>query len=114
MGSQKSPKDTGKKYDAGKLEYHLLSNEAIEGLVQILMFGKQKYGAFNWAKGLSYTRVYDAMLRHALAWRKGEDVDDETGLSHMYHVLCNAMFLAHYISHPDKYHEFDDRQHEQG
>lgn len=102
--------NTGIKHDQGKLEHHLLSPEAIKGLIQILQFGKTKYGAFNWAKGLKYSRVYDALLRHLQDdWWAGEDLDSETGLNHMYHVLCNAMFLAHYVSHPKKYAEFDDR-----
>jgi|SRR5579863_1275294 len=99
----------GAKFDNGKLEHHLLSKDAIDGLIKILMFGKQKYDAWNWSKGIKYSRVYDALNRHMTAWFAGEEVDPETGLSHVYHAMCNAMFLAHYISNPEKYKEFDDR-----
>jgi Domain of unknown function (DUF5664) len=101
---------SGTKFDEEKLEYHLLSTEAEKGLIQILMFGKTKYGAFNWAKGLKYHRVYNALLRHLKDWWAGEELDPETGLSHVYHAFCNAMFLAHFVSHPGQYAEFDDRQ----
>ena len=99
----------GTKFDSGKLEYHLLSKDALEGLVRILMFGKKKYAAWNWAKGMKYSRLVDALDRHTKAWFAGEEVDPETGLNHMWHAMCNAMFLAHYVSNPEKYKEFDDR-----
>ena len=101
----------GIKHDQGKLEYHLLSSDALNGLIEILMFGKERYGAFNWAKGLTYSRVYDALERHIKAWWNGENLDPDSHKSHLYHVLCNAMFLAHFISYPEKYEEFDDRPH---
>ena len=101
--------EQGKKFDQGKLEHHLLSSDALNGLIEILMFGKERYGAFNWAKGLTYSRVYDALERHIKAWWNGENLDPDSHKSHLYHVLCNAMFLAHFISYPDKYIDFDDR-----
>lgn len=99
----------GTKHDQGKLPHHLVSKDAIEGLVQILQFGAQKYDSWNWSKGLTYSRVYDALIRHLTAWFSGEDLDPETGMNHCYHVMCNAMFLAHFVSNPKKYEEFDDR-----
>jgi len=99
----------GTKFDSGKLEYHLLSKDSLEGLVQILMFGKRKYDAWNWTKGIKYSRVADALDRHMKAWFAGEEVDPETGLNHVWHAFCNVMFLSHYVSNPEKYKEFDDR-----
>jgi hypothetical protein len=34
-----------------------------------------------------------ALLRHINAWRRGEKCDDESGLHHLAHALCNVAFL---------------------
>ena len=99
----------GTKYDGDKLRYDLLSTAAIRELVSILTFGSKKYGDRNWENGINYSRVMGALKRHLDAWWDNEDLDPESGKNHLYHVLCNAMFLAHYVSYPELYKEFDDR-----
>ena len=70
------------------------------------MYGKQKYGAQNWRKGLKFSRLTSATLRHLLSWNEGEDYDNESGLSHIAHAACNLLFLLELIhSKPD----LDDR-----
>jgi hypothetical protein len=47
-----------------------------------------------------------ALLRHTFKFIRGETYDEETGLHHMAHVMCNAMFLVNWsVTHP----ELDDR-----
>lgn len=87
----------GLRYNEGKLSWGLLSWPAIKEIVKVLEFGAKKYSAWNWSNGLSFTQTFESMQRHLLAWYTGEDKDPETGLSHMAHVLCNAMFLMHFI-----------------
>lgn len=100
----------GAKFDSGKLMFELISPRAMRGLAQILTYGANKYLPRNWEKGIAFSRVYGATLRHLQdAWWEGENIDPETGYNHIYHALCNLMFLAHYVSYPDKYKEFDDR-----
>lgn len=88
---------TGLRYNEGKLRWGLLSWPALAELVQVLMFGARKYSSWNWTNGLSWTQTFESMQRHAIAWYQGEDTDPETGLSHIAHVFCNAMFLLHFI-----------------
>jgi hypothetical protein len=87
----------GKKFDDEKLRMDLLSTQAIEGIAEILTFGAKKYGDRNWEKGLNYSRIFAALLRHLFAWWQGEDIDPESGLHHIDHVACNAHFLQHFI-----------------
>lgn len=87
----------GVKADSGKTELALISPLAIEELGKVLTFGAKKYAAHNWRQGLSWTRVVSALLRHTFAFLRGQDNDPETGLSHMAHVMCNAMFLVEYV-----------------
>lgn len=86
----------GKRFNVGKLEWHLLPFDTLKGVVQVLMFGKKKYGEGNWQKGMSWITVYNSLIRHVIAWRNGEDIDIESGESHMSHVICNAIFLIWY------------------
>lgn len=74
----------------------LLSPRAISNLAEVLTHGATKYGDRNWESGIKYSRVYAAVLRHLMAWQDGEDVDHESGLSHLSHAFCGLMFLVHY------------------
>lgn len=88
----------GVKYDDGKSPYDLLDPVALEGLTQVLKFGAQKYASWNWAKGITYTRLLAALLRHTFAILRGELVDPESGLPHINHVGCCWMFLSHMMA----------------
>ncbi len=98
--------ETGVKYDAGKAQLGLISSRFLNGLGRVLTYGARKYAAHNWRKGLHTSRYYDALQRHLLAWNDGEDVDPESGHSHLYHAACCLMFLAETLEvRPD----LDDR-----
>ena len=66
---------------------------AIRELGQVMSMGAAKYGRFNWRdKTVSSSVYYDAALRHMMAWFDGEDMDPESGLSHLAHVMaCMAI-----------------------
>ena len=53
-------------------------------------------GARNWEKGMDWSRVYGALLRHLFSWWRGYDKDPETGLSHLAHAGCCVLFLLAY------------------
>lgn len=84
------------KNDSGKLRYDLYPPEALEGVVQVLSFGAQKYSSRNWEKGMDWGRVFAALMRHMWAWWRGEGLDPETGLSHLHHAACCITFLQTY------------------
>lgn len=83
----------GTKHDTGKPPCELLSPEALLGTSAVLAFGAKKYAEHNWRKGLAWMRISAAILRHLFAFMKGEDLDPETGLPHVDHIGCEAMFL---------------------
>jgi hypothetical protein len=99
------------KYDEGKRDWSLLPLDSVEEIVKVLEFGAKKYAAHNWSNngGFKYTRVLNATLRHIFAFMRGEDLDPETGLSHLAHAGCNILFILHFIKHKDKYSTNDDR-----
>jgi hypothetical protein len=87
---------TGKKFDAGKPRMGLVAPEFTSGIAEVLTFGADKYGAYNWAEGIDFDRVYDAAQRHLSSWWMGEDLDTETGKNHLLHAACELMFLYCY------------------
>lgn len=97
----------GVKADGGKARFDLLTPSFLFGISRVLEFGARKYADRNWEKGISYGRVFGALMRHLWAWWGGEDKDPETGESHLYHAGCCLMFLAHFEA--GDYEPFDDR-----
>lgn len=90
----------------GKLQWSLMDTESMEPMIRVLEYGAKKYSADNWKKGLPLRGVFESMLRHLFALMNGEDDDPESGLPHIGHIQCNAMFIAYYLKHKP---ELDDR-----
>jgi len=88
--------DEATKHDKGKLPYDLLPSDAVEEILQVLDFGRSKYGGRNWELGMDWSRPFAALMRHMWAWWRGEDRDPESGLSHLAHAGCCLFFLLAY------------------
>jgi hypothetical protein len=88
--------DAGNKHDGGKIRTDLLSIPAIMATADILTQGATEYGDRNWEKGLSFSRVFGALLRHVFAWWLGKDIDPQWGKLHLAHASCCIMFLLHF------------------
>lgn len=86
----------GVKFDAGKLRTDLVPPEAVEAVATILGIGAAKYAARNWEMGMDWSRPYGAAIRHLFAWWRGEQVDPDTGKSHLWHAATNIFFLICY------------------
>ena len=83
----------GIKYDSKKPKMNLLPPKAIVEVAKVLTFGAQKYGPENWKELEDLQNRYLAgALRHIFAHMDGEQLDPETGLSHMAHALCCLLF----------------------
>jgi hypothetical protein len=51
--------------------------------------GARKYGRHNYrAVGVRASVYYDAAMRHLMAWWEGEDIDPESGLSHLVKAIA--------------------------
>ena len=86
----------GLKDDNGKLRFDLITPECIIGIVECLTLGAKKYKPNSWQNVENPIDTHFAsLMRHLIAWRQGEIIDKETGLSHMKHVLSNGMFLLY-------------------
>jgi len=105
----KQPPMEGLKYDGGKIEWSMLPSEPAEEIIKVYMMGAKKYGKGNYLHGIKFLRLFDAAIRHLMAWKELEDLDSESGLSHLAHAAWNVITLLEYMQRYDSFKEFDDR-----
>ncbi len=86
------PPDEGKKFDSGKLRWDLLMWDVLQDLAKVITYGAEKYTPNNWQKNPMW-KYKAAYMRHYVAWLLGEENDQESGLHHLAHAMCNLMFL---------------------
>lgn len=83
------------RFNEGKPQFSLIDLRSLEPGARVLEFGAKKYNRNNWKKGMYITSILDSMMRHIAAVIDGEMIDPESGISHIGHIQCNAMFLGH-------------------
>lgn len=90
--------NTGKKYDEGKTQPTILYRDfskCLAEVTKVLDFGARKYKRDSWRyvpNGKS--RYEDALLRHYNSFIVNPySVDEESGLHHLSHMVCNLLFL---------------------
>lgn len=80
-----------------KAPMNLLPPHALEQTSWVHKFGAEKYGPYNWrVTGVCASTYVSAIMRHLNAWRDGEDLDPESGRSHIAHIAasCNILLDA--------------------
>ena len=91
------PTEGGTKYDDKKLRWDLLPFDALEEVVKVYTYGATKYDDRNWERGIKYSRVYAALLRHLIKWVGGKIFNKEDGnVLHLAQVVWNALALLTY------------------
>lgn len=86
----------GRKDDSGKARYDLIPARPLQELAELYAIGAKKYDDRNWEQGLSWGRVFSALMRHAWAWWRGETHDPEDGQHHLASVAWCAFALLEY------------------
>jgi len=97
---------SGARYNNNKPDLSLIPLCTLEDEARVWMYGKQKYAAWNWAKGMDWSIPLACALRHLAAWQRGEENDPESGLPHIAHAMCNLRMITLYSK---TYPEGDDR-----
>lgn len=90
------PKEKALRYNEGKRRWSLVDFKSLEPMVQVLEFGSEKYEPDNWKKGFEGNDLLDCIMRHLVSIMDGETHDKESGLPHMGHIMCNAMFYTYF------------------
>lgn len=81
MKKETNPKDA---VGIKKVPVSVVSSPFIMGVGLAMMEGARKYGRHNYrVSGVSSSVYYDACMRHLMAWYEGQDIDEDSGLSHI-------------------------------
>ena len=106
MTKKLESKDTNPKDSVGikKVPISVLSAPVIMEVGLAMMEGARKYGRHNYrVAGVRASVYYDAFMRHTMAWWEGEDIDPDSGLSHIskalacLFVLRDSMMLGNWV-----------------
>lgn len=84
--------------DESKLRWDLTHVRALEQVLAVSTWGAKKYSAWNWWKGIPWSRMFASAMRHIWAWWKGEDNDSESGLPHLAHAAWNILCLLEFAA----------------
>ncbi len=77
-----------------KARFDLIPAEPLEEIAAVLQHGLIKHGERGWlSEAFTFGRFFAAMMRHAWKWWAREDVDLDSGCSHLAHVAANALIL---------------------
>ncbi|SHT13134.1 Uncharacterised protein [Mycobacteroides abscessus subsp. abscessus] len=109
VGEVMTTSSTGGQKAGNDVRMSLLPVRELLEVAELYGKGAKKYSDHNWAKGYEWSKSYDAMMRHAMAWWNGEEFDNGeggTGLEHLTAVIFHALALMYFRKH---FPEFDDR-----
>lgn len=92
------PQPIDPKGEAGKTkpQLYLIPPEANAHMAAALVDGANKYGAFNWrtpGTRIKKSTYISAIRRHLDAYLDGEENAQDSGVSHLGHILANCAIL---------------------
>lgn len=77
-----------------KPQLHLIPGAANDAMARALEQGAKRYGTRNWVQGqVSVCTYISAMKRHIDAYMDGEDLDPDSGVHHLGHVMANCAIV---------------------
>lgn len=96
----------GVKFDQDKPSMTSIPMEAMWEMGMALGYGAKKYGDGNYRNGMLVSRQLAAAVRHIYQHLDGQDIDVESGNTHIGHALASLAMAAYTLkNHPD----MDDR-----
>lgn len=102
--------DQGQK-NTNTRQLHHLPQDALLTVGEVGEFGGRKYDDYNYRKpGIPWSALYDAAMRHLMAFWEGETLDPESELPHTAHAAWHCLVLTMYALDPGYvYDPTDDR-----
>lgn len=93
----RSTSTTGGQKGRKLAELGAIDPTALYKLAEVAGFGARKYDAFNYLKGYPWSWTFNALMRHALQFWNGEELDPESGLPHITHAAWHALALTSFL-----------------
>jgi hypothetical protein len=86
-----NPKDA---VGTGKVPFSTIPAAVMAEVGLAMLEGARKYGRHNYrVAGVRASVYYDALLRHVTSWWEGEDIDRDSGLSHIVKAIACLVVL---------------------
>lgn len=96
MEKSSNPKDS---VGVQKVPFSTVPAPVLAEIGLAMLEGARKYGRHNYRSvGVRASVYYDAALRHLTAWWEGEDLDPDSGLSHLVKALACVVVLRDSMS----------------
>jgi hypothetical protein len=86
-----------KKQARYKAQWHLVDFKALEPMVKAIEHGNTKYEPNDWKTKYTKKQLIDKIQRHLVAIIDGEEIDPESKIPHIGHLLADAMFYSHFL-----------------
>ncbi len=83
------------KQDEGKPRLELVPAGTETRIAMVMAQALEKYTVNSWLD-VEPRRFIGALMRHLEAYREGENIDPDSGLPHIDHVMTNAVFLSYF------------------
>jgi hypothetical protein len=75
--------------------------EILSSIIKVSKLGAAKYGLFSYKNTLKVSDIMDAIGRHLFKYLSGELIDDESKVSHEFHILANIYILVYNTGNND-------------
>ena len=86
-----NPKDA---FGSQKVGLSCVPMTVVLELATAMREGAQKYGRHNWREsGVRSSVYFDAAIRHLFAWWEGEEIDPDSGISHLTKAMASLAVL---------------------
>jgi hypothetical protein len=85
--------------------------ELLELTTLVWKYGADKYAEWNWVSGQKWSFPMASFFRHLLKLEiEDETTDEESGIHHVAHMMCNAMMLKHYVEYMPELNDMPPRE----
>jgi hypothetical protein len=84
------------RYNDLKPKWSLVHFKSLLPMVSVLEYGCEKYARDDWKRGLDKKEILESMMRHLIDLMDADKYDSESGLHHIGHIMCNAMFYSYF------------------
>lgn len=85
--------ETGGRKGRKEERYSLIPPGPLAALARVYSYGSEKYEDWNYARGYPYSWSMDSLIRHVEAFRRGENIDPESGRPHLAHAAWHCFTL---------------------
>lgn len=94
---EKEKSITALRFNNNKPKWSLVHYASLVPMIRALEYGANKYTPDNWKKGgRPLKEPLECLQRHLAALMDGEEIDAESGCTHIGLLMCNAMFFAYF------------------